>query len=86
LAPVDAGDAARWLRDIQLHIEKANTFAGNLSRDAFVQDELRVYSVTRCLEIISEASRRLPNELKDRPSRYRMAADGSRRKCLSPRV
>ncbi len=31
-----------------------------------MRDELRVYGVTRCLEIISEASRRLPQELKHR--------------------
>jgi uncharacterized protein with HEPN domain len=29
-------------------------------------DNLRLYAVTRCLEIISEASRRLPDEVKAR--------------------
>jgi len=34
--------------------------------DEFVEDERTVYAVTRCLEIISEASRRLPDDLKAR--------------------
>jgi uncharacterized protein with HEPN domain len=33
---------------------------------AFVADRKTVYAVVRALEIISEASRRLPAELKDR--------------------
>jgi len=33
---------------------------------SFKQDIKTVYAVTRCLEIISEASRRLPNDLKTR--------------------
>ncbi len=32
----------------------------------FEADERTVYAVTRCLEIISEASRRLPEELKSK--------------------
>lgn len=35
-------------------------------RKAFVGDPKTVYAVTRCLEIISEASRRLPESLKAR--------------------
>ncbi len=59
-------DTYRWLRDIQFHIDKASHFAGGLERADFVNDDMRVYSVTRCLEIISEASRRLPTELTNR--------------------
>lgn len=33
---------------------------------AFKDDNLRLYAVIRCLEIISEASRRLPETLKQR--------------------
>jgi uncharacterized protein with HEPN domain len=51
-----------------------------MSFDEFASDERTVYAITRCLEIISEASRRLPGVLK---SRYpdvpwsRMAAAGN---------
>ncbi|HEY7242330.1 MAG TPA: HepT-like ribonuclease domain-containing protein [Xanthobacteraceae bacterium] len=37
-----------------------------MDRTAFIEDLRAVYAVTRCLEIISEASRRLPDELKAR--------------------
>lgn len=54
------------LRDILHHIDLATAFAVDLDRDAFVSDLRTVYAVTRCLEIISEASRRLPDDLKTR--------------------
>ncbi|WP_346015471.1 MULTISPECIES: HepT-like ribonuclease domain-containing protein [unclassified Bradyrhizobium] len=54
------------LRDILHHIDLAAEFAGRLDREEFAADLRTVYAVTRCLEIISEASRRLPEELKAR--------------------
>ncbi len=59
-----AADAA--LRDIQHHIELATGFIAGIEREAFTNDVRTVYAVTRCLEIISEASRRLPDDLKAR--------------------
>jgi uncharacterized protein with HEPN domain len=41
-------------------------FLGDLDYEAFRDDQLRLYAVTRCLEIISEASRRLPEVLRAR--------------------
>jgi uncharacterized protein with HEPN domain len=64
--PSDVGAARRWLIDIQHHIAKAQRFVAGISYDVFKDDDLRLYAVTRCLEIISEASRRLPGDLKDR--------------------
>jgi uncharacterized protein with HEPN domain len=54
------------LRDMDHHIGLAIQFVGELSYEAFRDDARTVYAVTRCLEIISEASRRLPNDLKAR--------------------
>src|SRR5262245_51980740 len=54
------------LGDIADNIALARTFVEGLSFEAFVEDRRTVYAVTRCLEIISEASRRLPPELKAR--------------------
>jgi uncharacterized protein with HEPN domain len=54
------------LRDIAHHIELAIQFAADLEYEAFRDDLRTFYAVTRCLEIISEASRRLPEELKAR--------------------
>jgi len=54
------------LRDILYHIELATRFIEGLDRESFKADLRAVYAVTRCLEIISEASRRLPAQLKAR--------------------
>lgn len=62
--PSKAADTA--LRDILHHIELAQRFVEGFSRATFIADTRTVYAVTRCLEIISEASRRLPDELKAR--------------------
>jgi len=54
------------LRDIRYHIDLASDFTSGLDYEAFKIDLKTVYAVTRCLEIISEASRRLPSEIKER--------------------
>ena len=64
--PSEAEATRRWLNDIRYHVEMANGFIAGLDYDAFKDDNLRLYAVTRCLEIVSEASRRLPDELKAR--------------------
>ena len=58
----DAALAA--LRDITHHIDLATQFASGLTYEAFAADTRTVYAVIRCLEIISEASRRLPEDMK----------------------
>ena len=62
--PSDAASTA--LRDIAYHIDLAGHFAAGFDADTFRADLRTVYAVTRCLEIISEASRRLPDEMKAR--------------------
>lgn len=64
--PSDASATRRWLTDIQHHIAMAQGFVRRVAEAEFLDDNLRLYAVTRCLEIISEASRRLPAALKDR--------------------
>jgi uncharacterized protein with HEPN domain len=59
--PVDTA-----LRDILHHVELAANFSAGVDRAAFRRDIKTVYAVTRCLEIIPEASRRLPDDLKAR--------------------
>jgi uncharacterized protein with HEPN domain len=54
------------LRDIRENIGLAFSFIGQASFDQFCSDRRTAYAVTRCLEIISEASRRLSPELKQR--------------------
>jgi uncharacterized protein with HEPN domain len=62
--PFESAEAA--LRDILRHAEYAEQFVAGLDWAAFRDDHKTVLAVTRCLEIISEASRRLPIEVKAR--------------------
>jgi uncharacterized protein with HEPN domain len=62
--PSDA--VSNTLRDIIHHIDLAAGFITGYDRASFIDDVRTVYAVTRCLEIISEASRRLPADLKAR--------------------
>jgi uncharacterized protein with HEPN domain len=76
--PFKSADAA--LRDILHHIDLANQFVAGFDEKTFHDDLRTVYAVIRCLEIISEASRRLPDDMKARhPSSAwkRMAGAGN---------
>jgi uncharacterized protein with HEPN domain len=64
--PSDHDATGRWLNDIGHHIAVAQTFIEGMSYEAFCDDLRTTYAVIRCLEIISEASRRLPDDLKAR--------------------
>jgi uncharacterized protein with HEPN domain len=64
--PSDPEKTRRWLSDILYHIDLATGFAAWIDYDTFQNDLLRFHAVTRCLEVISEASRRLPTTLKAR--------------------
>jgi uncharacterized protein with HEPN domain len=66
--------------DILRHIELAERFSRGHTFETFRSDELYLYAVTRCLEVISEASRRLSDDLKARHPgilRKEMAAAGN---------
>ena len=53
-----------FLTDIADNISLARKFVSDLSFADFEADPKTVYAVTRCLEIISEASRRLSDDFK----------------------
>lgn len=52
------------LRDIVDNIDRINLFVENFSLDQFVNDTKTFYAVERAVLIISEAARRLPDDLK----------------------
>lgn len=54
------------LNDIKKNIELARQFVVNLSLDDFLNDRKTFYAVIRALEVISEASRRLPESFKEK--------------------
>ncbi len=57
---------AQRLRDIVDNIDAINAFTAETDLVTFTRDRKTVYAVTRALEIVSEASRRLPGDLKSR--------------------
>jgi uncharacterized protein with HEPN domain len=56
------------LGDILDSAEKINTYTQSLTYDQFIEDSRTIDAVIRNLEIIGEASNRLPDELKDQTS------------------
>ncbi len=54
------------LEDIGDNIARAMRFVHGLDLAGFLNDDKAVYAATRCLEIISEASRRLTPAFKER--------------------
>src|ERR1700687_6196415 len=54
------------LRDMLHHIDWAERFGGGRTLESLCDDLMPLYAAIRCLEIISEASRRLSGELKAR--------------------
>lgn len=57
---------AQRLQDILDNIELVDEFTSGLAYGAFLGSTKTIYAVVRALEIVSEATRRLPQELKDR--------------------
>lgn len=54
------------LEDILEAAEKARSFTADMSYDAFVEDDKTVFAVIRALEVIGEATKRLPEDLRAR--------------------
>ena len=58
--------SSRALVAIEFHISLIRDFSRGMDLQAFAADVRTQYAVTRCLEIISEASRKLAAEMKAR--------------------
>lgn len=54
-----------YLSDIFDTIEKIEGFTQDISFEAFAEDEMRVFAVVRALEIIGEATKNVPMDLKE---------------------
>lgn len=55
-----------YLEDILSSISKILNYVGNASYEDLIKDEMRVDAVARNLEIIGEASGKIPQEIKDK--------------------
>jgi hypothetical protein len=74
------------LSDILFNIDLANSFAQGFDYERFLTDMRTFYAITRCLEIISEASRRLSFGNEGAPSRDPLAQGVRLRQHLPARV
>ena len=63
---MSSSDADRAIAAILHNIALARRFVEGMTLQQFSDDERTIYAVTRCLEIVSEASRRLPVDAKAR--------------------
>ncbi len=54
------------LRDAIAVIDRAADFVGDLRADEFAADEKAVYAVERCLTVLGEAIRHVPDEVQTR--------------------
>jgi uncharacterized protein with HEPN domain len=64
--PSKPSNPKAYLFDIRDNIILAESFIGGFDYERFRDNTLVFYAVTRALEVISEASRRLPAEVKER--------------------
>ena len=55
---------ADYLQDMLSNAERAVQFAYGMNYDTFAKDEKSVYAVIRAIEIIGEASQKVPNEVR----------------------
>ena len=57
---------ALYLEDILESVKNIMSYVGSISYDDFIKDRMRVDAVVRNLEIIGEASNKIPQEIKDK--------------------
>lgn len=55
-----------YLKDMQEACAKVQEFATGLSFDGFITRGMPYYSIIRLLEIIGEAAKNIPDEVRDR--------------------
>jgi uncharacterized protein with HEPN domain len=74
------------LYDIRDNILLAQRFVLGLTFDSFKDSRMHVYATTRALEIISEASRRLPDDFRGRHAHFALALNPRRGQLLPASV
>lgn len=76
-------DITLYLSDILTNMVNARSFIGVMTYDEFTADRKTSYAVVRCLEIIGEATKNVPEEIRALRSTvpWRLMA-GMRDKCI----
>jgi len=61
-------DFKLYLNDILQYIDRAERYTKNLSYEDFLKDDKTSNAVIRCIEVLGEASNKIPNEIKNKYS------------------
>jgi uncharacterized protein with HEPN domain len=76
-------DVSLYISDILTNMTEAGRFIGSMSYDEFTADRKTSYAVVRCLEIIGEAAKKVPEEIRAlRPTVPWKEMAGMRDKCI----
>ena len=59
-------DISIYLKDILENMERAERFVEGKDYEDFVKEEIINFAVIRCIEIIGEAAKHIPEELRDK--------------------
>ncbi len=54
-------DSLVYINDIYQHMLKIEKFVGNMTYEDFINEEKTHYAVIRCIEIIGEATKQIPD-------------------------
>jgi uncharacterized protein with HEPN domain len=57
---------ALYIKDLVENMKHAETFIENLTYEEFIKDKKTSYAVVRCIEIIGEAAKNIPDDVRDR--------------------
>jgi uncharacterized protein with HEPN domain len=55
-----------YLQDILENAEKARRFVSGMTGDDFLQDEKTVFAVIRAIEVVGEATKKIPQEVREK--------------------
>jgi uncharacterized protein with HEPN domain len=55
-----------YLKDILDSFNDISLFVDNMSFDSFRQDKKTIYAVIRCIEVIGEASKKVPRAIREK--------------------
>jgi uncharacterized protein with HEPN domain len=59
-------DSSIYVRDILENMERAVRFVEGMSYEEFAEDEMTNFAVMRCIEIMGEAAKHIPDSVRDK--------------------
>jgi uncharacterized protein with HEPN domain len=54
-----------YIKDLLENIKHAETFTENVTYEEFIKDKKTSYAVVRCIEIIGEAAKNIPDDVRE---------------------